>query len=167
MHNYLKNKIFQSFTDFSTQLENWKKENLSLVFTNGCFDLLHPGHVDYLQKAKDLGDKLIVGINSDASVSRIKGSSRPIQHQNKRATVMAGLAATNAVVLFEEDTPEKLIQFIAPNILVKGGDYKINEIKGREVVFENRGSVVLLSVYPENSTSSIIERIINLQKNKI
>jgi rfaE bifunctional protein nucleotidyltransferase chain/domain len=107
---------------------------VSIVFTNGCFDILHLGHLDYLFKAAKLGDKLIVGLNSDASISRIKGDNRPILDEKSRASIIASLLCVDAVILFEEETPQKLIEFIQPNILVKGADYQINNIVGSDFV---------------------------------
>ncbi|HSZ25375.1 MAG TPA: D-glycero-beta-D-manno-heptose 1-phosphate adenylyltransferase, partial [Cytophagaceae bacterium] len=124
----------------SALLPEWKKEG-KIVFTNGCFDLLHLGHVDYLEKAKNLGEKLVVGLNSDASVQRLKGSSRPITDENSRSRVMAALEFVDAVILFDEDTPLELIQFIKPDILVKGNDYSIETIVGADVVLKSGGSV--------------------------
>ncbi len=129
-----------------------------IVFTNGCFDLLHVGHVRYLQEAKALGDILVVGVNSDASVKRLKGPTRPIQNENDRAEILAGLAAVDHTVIFEEDTPEALIRQIHPHILVKGGDWKIEQITGGEFVRSTGGQVYSLQFINGKSTTSLIEK---------
>src|ERR1041385_3957788 len=116
------NKI-KSLPEASNQVKSWQKEGQKVVFTNGCFDLLHLGHVDYLEKAKSLGDKLIIGLNTDSSVSRFKGSERPLQDQNSRARILAALQFVDMVVFFDEDTPKNLISELVPNVLVKGSDY--------------------------------------------
>lgn len=136
-----------------------KQEGLRLVFTNGCFDLLHEGHVRYLNEASTLGDQLIIGLNSDASVSRLKGPQRPINQQLSRAYVLAGLECVDAVIVFEEDTPLKLIQLIIPDVLVKGGDWNVNQIVGSDFVLENGGQVFSLPFYNGFSTTSIAEKI--------
>lgn len=130
-----------------------------IVFTNGCFDLLHPGHVDLLNRARALGDRLIVGINSDRSVERIKGPGRPIQTENDRRAVLLGLRAVDEVVIFDEQTPEELIRRIAPDILVKGGDWKPDEIIGADFVHAKGGRVVSLPLLDGFSSSSIIDRM--------
>jgi rfaE bifunctional protein nucleotidyltransferase chain/domain len=131
-----------------------------VVFTNGCFDLLHPGHVAYLEAARALGDALIVGLNTDASASRLnKGPGRPYNTEADRARVLAALACVDRVVLFAEDTPLELITLLAPDILVKGGDYQLHEIAGREVVEARGGRVLALPFEPGYSTSATIERI--------
>lgn len=136
-----------------------KQEGLRLVFTNGCFDLLHEGHVRYLNEASTLGDQLIIGLNSDASVSRLKGPQRPINQQLSRAYVLAGLECVDAVIVFEEDTPLKLIQLIIPDVLVKGGDWNVNQIVGSDFVLQNGGQVISLPFYNGFSTTSIAEKI--------
>ncbi len=142
-------------------LEEERKDK-KVVFTNGCFDLIHAGHVDYLQKAKALGDLLVVGMNSDSSVRRIKGEKRPILSQELRATVLDSLKPVDYVVIFEEDTPIKLIEAIKPDILVKGGDWKIEDIVGREFVESYGGRVVTIPFEYDISTTKIVERIIKL-----
>jgi len=143
----------------SRQVTAWQANGLSVVFTNGCFDLLHYGHVHYLAEAAGLGDRLLVGLNSDASVRRLKGAHRPIQDENSRALVLAGLAAVDGVILFEQDTPETLIRTLSPNILVKGGDYRPEEIAGAEWVVRRGGEVRILSFVDGYSTSRIEEKI--------
>ena len=131
-----------------------------VVFTNGCFDLLHVGHVRYLEAARSLGDGLIVGVNTDASVARLmKGPGRPLNPEGDRARVLAALACVDRVVLFGEDTPLALITRLAPDILVKGGDYQLDEIVGREVVLARGGRVVALPFLPGYSTTGLIERL--------
>ncbi len=130
-----------------------------LCFTNGCFDLIHPGHVQYLEDARALGDFLVVGLNSDASVARLKGPSRPLQDEAARALVLLGLRSVDAVVRFEEDTPLELITALQPDILTKGGDYTPETVVGREVVEARGGRLVLIPFLPGHSTSTIVERI--------
>ncbi|MES9996876.1 D-glycero-beta-D-manno-heptose 1-phosphate adenylyltransferase [Desulfovibrio aminophilus] len=130
-----------------------------LVFTNGCFDLLHPGHVDLLTRARALGDGLILGLNSDDSVRRLKGPERPVVSERERAFVLAGLACVDFVVVFGEDTPLRLITAVRPRILVKGGDWPVERIVGREVVQADGGSVRSLPLLPGYSTTALIERI--------
>ena len=130
------------------------------VFTNGCFDLLHPGHVAYLEQARSLGDALVVGVNTDASVKRLhKSPGRPVTPEGDRARVLAALACVDRVVLFTEDTPLKLISALKPDVLVKGGDYQLDEIVGREVVLARGGRVIALPFVPGYSTSALLQRI--------
>jgi D-glycero-beta-D-manno-heptose 1-phosphate adenylyltransferase len=137
-----------------------KDAGQKLVFTNGCFDLLHLGHVRYLEEARSLGDALIIGVNTDASVARLKkGPGRPLTPEADRARVLAALACVDRVVLFAEDTPLELITLLQPNILVKGGDYRLDEIVGREVVLARGGRVVALPFVPGYSTTRLIDRI--------
>jgi rfaE bifunctional protein nucleotidyltransferase chain/domain len=136
-----------------------QKKNEHVVFTNGCFDILHRGHVSYLQNARNLGDFLIVGVNSDHSVSRLKGPTRPIQNEEDRAFILAGLECVDAVILFEEDTPIRLIEQLLPNVLVKGGDYVIEEIVGYDVVTKNGGLVTTLPFVDGKSTSNIVKKM--------
>ena len=141
------------------QVQQWKTQGKKIAFTNGCFDLLHLGHVDYLEKARALGDKLILGLNSDSSVSRFKGQNRPIQNQNSRARVLAALQFVDLVVFFNEDTPLNLITEIQPDILVKGSDYLAENIIGADVVKRNGGVVKTIDFIPGYSTSKIVEKI--------
>lgn len=133
-----------------------------LVFTNGCFDLLHPGHVDYLERAKELGSHLVIGLNSDASVTRLKGPTRPVNPEKSRALVLAALSCVDFVLIFAEDTPRELIRQISPDVLVKGGDWSVETIVGRELVESWGGQVLSLPLLAGYSTTSIIERIIFL-----
>ena len=136
----------------------------SIVFTNGCFDLLHPGHMEYLQKAKTLGDVLIVALNSDDSVRQIKGESRPVNSLNDRMAMLAALECVDFVTSFQEDTPYNLIDAIKPDILVKGGDYTKDEIVGADIVEDNGGEVKILDFLPGYSSSDLIKRIQKLNE---
>jgi D-beta-D-heptose 7-phosphate kinase/D-beta-D-heptose 1-phosphate adenosyltransferase len=131
-----------------------------LVFTNGCFDLIHRGHIEYLVRAKALGDYLLVGVNTDASVRRIKGAKRPIVCEDDRAYIIANLAPVDFVCLFDEDTPLRLIKEIVPDILVKGSDWPLEEIVGKEVVEAAGGRVATIGYIPDNSTTGLVETII-------
>lgn len=142
-----------------TLVKQWKQEGKKVVFTNGCFDILHYGHVDYLEKARALGDRLVLGLNTDDSVSRFKGPERPVQDQQSRALVLASLQFIDLVVFFNEDTPLNLISELLPDILVKGSDYLAENIVGAEVVKRNGGAVKTIDFIPGYSTSRIIERI--------
>ena len=157
--NNISNKLL-SLEELLLKLPTWKREG-KIVFTNGCFDILHLGHLDYLDKASELGHKLIVGLNTDASVKRLKGASRPVNNEQARAMVLASLAIVDAVVLFKEDTPYELIQRIVPNVLVKGSDYSVEEIVGHDIVLENGGSVIPIDLLEGYSTTSIIEKMQN------
>ena len=133
--------------------------NRQIVFTNGCFDILHAGHVTYLEKAKRLGDILIIGLNSDKSVKRLKGESRPVNSEHDRAIVLGALKAVDFVVYFEEDTPLELIKIIKPDFLVKGGDYKIENIVGADIVQDKGGEVVVIPFVEGKSTTNIINKM--------
>ncbi len=137
----------------------WKSEGLKVVFTNGVFDLIHMGHVDYLEKARNLGDKLIVALNTDASVKRLKGPNRPICDEHARLRVMAAMEFVDATLLFDEDTPFELISSVKPDILVKGKDYQISNIVGADIVLENGGSVETIEFVDGYSTTTIVEKI--------
>lgn len=131
----------------------------TLVFTNGCFDLLHRGHVEYLHAARSLGDALVVGLNSDASVRRLKGPSRPVNPETDRAMVLAALAAVDAVTVFEQDTPLELITYVLPDVLIKGGDYQADQVVGAEEVTAAGGRVVIAPLVRGRSTTSILHRL--------
>lgn len=137
----------------------WRREGKKLVFTNGCFDLLHPGHIDYLTKARALGDKLIVGLNDDDSISRLKGESRPINPLADRVVMLTALKPVDLVVPFEEDTPLNLITTLMPDILVKGGDYEPETIVGAKEVREHGGHVSVITFVDGHSSSALINRI--------
>jgi len=149
----------KSLSEASQQVKAWQKEGQKVVFTNGCFDLLHLGHVDYLEKARNLGDKLVLGLNTDSSVSRFKGPERPLQDQNSRARVLASMQFIDLVVFFDEDTPQNLISELIPNILVKGSDYLAENIVGADVVKKNGGEVKTIDFVPGYSTTRIVEKI--------
>ncbi len=140
--------------------ERLRAEKKRVVFTNGCFDILHRGHLEYLISSRALGDVLIVGLNSDGSTRRIKGDRRPIVPQEDRAVLLANLSPVDYVVIFEEDTPIALITALLPDVLVKGADWKIDEIVGRDVVEQHGGRVATISYIPDRSTTGIIERIL-------
>ncbi len=152
-------KIHPSISEASAQIKLWQTVDDTIVFTNGCFDIIHAGHVSYLEEAKALGDRLIVGLNTDASVSRIKGQTRPIISEQHRAQVLAALACVDMVVLFGDDTPIELIKAIKPQYLVKGGDYQKNEMIGGDIVLEHSGKVQILSFTEGISTTEIIKKI--------
>ncbi|MHC1776191.1 MAG: D-glycero-beta-D-manno-heptose 1-phosphate adenylyltransferase [Lentimicrobium sp.] len=145
--------------ELAYQLAYWRFRDFKIVFTNGCFDLIHLGHIDYLAKAADLGDVLIIGLNTDASTRRLKGPTRPINDEHARALVLASLSFVSIVVLFDEDTPYNLIQTIQPDILVKGADYKPEEIVGYDIVTAKGGRIVTIDYLPGYSTSLIEKRI--------
>ncbi len=140
-------------------LDKWRQKDQKIGFTNGCFDLLHPGHISLLKQAKSHCDKLVIGLNSDASVKRLKGETRPVQSEISRGDVLSSLSYVDAVVVFTEDTPQKLIEFIKPDILVKGADYKVEDVVGADFVQSYGGEVVLAEFVDGHSTSSMIERI--------
>ena len=156
----IRKKIFLSTdADYQRMLTIWQFQGKKIVFTNGCFDILHLGHIDYLSKAKDLGDLLIIGLNTDKSVSKIKGSNRPIQDEYSRAMVLASLGFVDAVVFFGEDTPYNLIKTTQPDILVKGADYKPENIVGYDIVTNKGGKVVTIEFLEGYSTTAIEKKI--------
>jgi rfaE bifunctional protein nucleotidyltransferase chain/domain len=135
-----------------------------LVFTNGCFDIIHPGHADYLERARSMGESLVVGLNSDVSVRRLKGPLRPINDQASRARVLAALQCVDYVVIFDEDTPLELIQKVRPDVLVKGGDWSVERIVGREVVEEAGGTVSSIPLLAGHSTTATVDRIVAMHR---
>lgn len=139
--------------------EKWQNEGHKIVFTNGCFDIVHLGHIDYLEKARNLGDKLILGLNTDASVKRLKGESRPVVNEYARSRMMAAFEFIDAVVLFDEPTPKELIEKVKPDILVKGDDYTIETIVGADFVIGKGGQVKTIPLVKGYSTTSLIEKI--------
>lgn len=151
-------KIVFDWSALDGRLGDWRRAGLRIGFTNGCFDLLHPGHVRVLAAARAACDRLVVGLNSDPSVKRLKGENRPIQTAQARAEVLAALEAVDLVVVFEEDTPAKLIAAVRPKILVKGGDYKIEDVVGRDVVEAEGGEVILIDLVPGHSTTGLVNR---------
>jgi D-glycero-beta-D-manno-heptose 1-phosphate adenylyltransferase len=152
------NKIV-GLAEAKARVKQWQKSGLKVVFTNGCFDLIHLGHVDYLEKARQLGDKLVLGLNTDDSVSRFKGPERPLQDQNSRARVLAAMQFIDLVVYFNEDTPFSLISELVPDILVKGSDYLTENIVGADVVKKAGGVVKTIDFVPGYSTTRIVEKI--------
>ena len=154
-------KIYDKIIDDNSleeKLKLWRKEGKTIVFSNGCFDILHRGHVEYLSKAADLGDKLIIGLNTDNSVKRLKGPSRPVNDEKARAVVLAGLEFVDAVVFFEEDTPYNLIKSVQPDVLVKGNDYKAEDIVGYDIVTAKGGKVETIELVDGFSTTKILEK---------
>lgn len=144
--------------DYIKKIKKWKNEGEKIVFTNGCFDIIHAGHVDYLEKAKSYGDILVVGLNSDDSVKRLKGKDRPINPQEYRKKVLEALKPVDLVIIFDEDTPERLIKEVKPDILVKGGDYTINTIVGADFVMSYGGQVKIIDFVYDISTTKILEK---------
>ena len=155
----IQNKIIEDSSLLAEQLQIWSKQNKKIVFTNGCFDLLHRGHIEYLSKAADYGDILLIGLNTDDSVSRLKGPHRPIQDEKSRAHIMAAMEFVDLVVYFNEDTPLDLIKTVQPDVLVKGADYKAEDIVGYNVVIAKGGKVETIEFLPGYSTSRIEEKI--------
>ncbi|MAU36724.1 MAG: D-glycero-beta-D-manno-heptose 1-phosphate adenylyltransferase [Flavobacteriales bacterium] len=151
-------KIFR-YKNLINQVESWKKSGDKIVFTNGCFDIFHRGHIELLARTADLGDKLIVGLNSDSSIQKIKGNSRPIIDEDSRALLLATLSFVDAVILFSEETPIKLITDIKPNILAKGGDYEKKSIVGHDIIKKNGGEVILIPYIDGFSSTNIINKI--------
>jgi len=142
----------------------FQDQNKKVVFTNGCFDIIHAGHIDYLSKAKALGDVMIVGLNSDDSVQRIKGKKRPILKESERAFILTNIEYVDYVVIFDQDTPEQLIAKLIPDILVKGADWDIEDIIGKDIVLANGGEVKTITFVNEQSTSKIIDTILERYK---
>ena len=154
----MKNKL-KTWEEIAIIIKNLKSQNKKTVFTNGCFDILHSGHVQYLTEAKELGDILILGLNSDSSVKRLKGKDRPINNEQERAVVLSALYSISYIVIFEDDTPYKLINHIKPDILVKGGDWKPEDIVGSDIVSSYNGEVKSLSFIEGKSTTDIINKL--------
>ena len=143
-----------------TQSNKWKESGNKIVFTNGCYDLIHRGHIDLLSQAKNKGDKLIVGINTDRSVQQLKGDDRPIQTYDDRVIIINAINCVDMVVGFDEDTPDKIIKELLPDVLVKGGDYSINQIVGADTVIAHGGNVEIIDLIEGISTSSLINHIL-------
>ena len=154
----IKQKICSS-EQLRAELNRWRLLGKKIVFTNGCFDLLHLGHIDYLSKAADMGDKLVIGLNSDTSTRLLKGSGRPIIDQLSRSVMLASFSFVNAVILFDETTPLELIRWIKPDILVKGADYTVEQIVGANLVLEDGGQVKTIDYLPGYSTTLIEKKI--------
>lgn len=155
----MKTQKIKSLKELKKIVERLKKSGKKIVFTNGCFDLLHAGHLYCLEKAKKLGDVLIVGINSDGSVKKLKGKDRPIVNEKLRSYLISGFACVDYCVVFEEDTPLKVIKTIKPDIIVKGSDYKKNQVVGKEIVEGYGGKVKIIPLLPGLSTTSLIKKI--------
>jgi rfaE bifunctional protein nucleotidyltransferase chain/domain len=158
--NKLQSKIY-TLDQLIDKVSNWKDQNKKIVFTNGCFDLIHLGHVEVLARSSDLGDRLIVAINSDESIIKIKGKNRPIIEEESRVKQIAALDFVDAVILFNQDTPINIISSITPNVITKGGDYKISDVVGYEIVQKNNGEVVIIPLTQGYSTTSILDKIKN------
>ena len=158
--DFIQQKI-QDWSSIEQSLQQWKQKQYKIVFTNGCFDMLHYGHIHYLAQAKALGDKLIVGLNATASVKRLKGNHRPINDEKTRQFLLASLSFVDAVVVFEQDTPYQLIDLIQPDVLVKGGDYLPEQIVGGDIVLAKNGELRTLPFVLGYSTSQIEQKIIN------
>ena len=141
------------------KLTDWKEENKKIVFTNGCFDLIHLGHIEVIARSADQGDILIIGVNTDNSIKRLKGKNRPIVEEISRAKQLAALEFVDAVVFFDQDTPIDLIKIINPNVITKGGDYNTDQVIGNDIVTQNDGEVVIIPLTQGYSTTSILEKI--------
>ncbi len=156
--NVIQSKIVD-INDIEPLLTYWNLKSQKIVFTNGCFDILHRGHVEYLAQAANHGDVLVIGLNTDSSVKRLKGNTRPVQDEYARAMLMASLHYVSAVIMFDEDTPYELIKKVQPDVLVKGSDYKVEDIVGYDVVKAKGGEVVTIDFIEGYSTSSIIDKL--------
>jgi rfaE bifunctional protein nucleotidyltransferase chain/domain len=162
MRSDIEKTLLDKICDISAmkgRVSAWKKEGKKVVFSNGVFDLLHIGHITYMAKASELGDKLIIGLNSDSSVKRIKGDDRPVNDQNSRAAILAALFFVDGIILFEQDTPLNLISALLPDILVKGADYAVENIVGAREVIANGGEVKTINFVEGYSSTSIIQKI--------
>ncbi len=157
----IKDKIYNDWNDGLLVINRWKAEGKKIVFTNGCFDLIHLGHVVYLEEAKSKGDKLIVGVNSDSSVQKLKGSHRPIKDEINRVHILAALESVDMVLIFDENSPLELIQMILPDVIVKGGDWKPDQIVGSDIVLANGGAVLSLQFVEGYSTTALEQKIIH------
>ena len=154
--------IANNWDEAKKQVDDWKLSGQKIVFTNGCFDILHRGHVEYLTEAKACGDKLVTALNSDSSVRSLKGEARPIQSQEDRAVILDALESVDLVVIFDQETPAEIIKILLPDVLVKGGDYTPDTIVGADIVTENGGEIKVIPFRSGYSTSSVIEKIIKL-----
>ena len=150
-----------SRTEAKNLVNRWREDGHKVVFTNGCFDILHRGHVEYLEAAKEAGDKLIIGLNSDNSVRKLKGNTRPFQNEQDRRAILTALSCVDAVVVFDEDTPAELIAELLPDVLIKACDYDKDEIVGRDTVLANGGEIIIIPFVEGASTSNIISRILS------
>lgn len=155
----INNKIIRDWSLLPEILMDWKNNNQKIVFTNGCFDIIHRGHIELLSRAADLGQKLIVALNTDSSVKRLKGPERPFQDEASRSMIMGAFDFVDLVILFPQDTPQELIKIVNPDILVKGGDYKPEEIVGYDIVTANNGQVVTINFLEGYSTTKILNKL--------
>jgi rfaE bifunctional protein nucleotidyltransferase chain/domain len=158
-HLYKINSKIFSLDDLKNQVNAWKQTGEDVVFTNGCFDIIHRGHIEVLAQTADLGDRLIIGLNSDSSIQKLKGEDRPIIDEQARAILLAALSFVDAVILFTEETPINLISTLLPDVLAKGGDYEIETIVGHEIVQNNGGEVILVPFVDGFSSTTIIDKI--------
>lgn len=156
---YIEKKIALTPEEASRTISMWRYRNDKIVFTNGCFDILHKGHIEYLAKAASLGTKLIIGLNTDSSVKRLKGDSRPVNDENARALALASLIFVDQVIFFDTDTPYDLIKTVQPDVLVKGGDYRPEDIVGYDIVKAKGGEVITIDFVEGYSTTSLIEKM--------
>ncbi|MDX5404315.1 MAG: D-glycero-beta-D-manno-heptose 1-phosphate adenylyltransferase [Bacteroidota bacterium] len=156
----LQNKI-QPREALASIIASWRLTGQRIVFTNGCFDILHYGHISYLARARDLGDRLILGLNSDSSVSKLKGPERPVNKEHARAMMLASLHVVDAITVFDEDTPLELLRLFKPDVLVKGGDYTVDTVVGADLILNNGGKVELLPFEEGFSTTSLIQKMKN------
>jgi len=162
MLNYIKSKILNDKAQTDRQIAVWKFLNHKIVFTNGCFDILHRGHIDYLAKAADEGDILVVGLNTDNSVRKIKGDNRPVNDEETRALILGALGFVDAVILFDEETPYELINSVQPDVLIKGSDYKEEDIVGYDIVTASGGEIKTIELLEGFSTTGLIDRLKSL-----
>ena len=162
MNNFetIKSKIY-TLDNLKEKVTEWRRNNQKIIFTNGCFDIIHRGHLEVLAKTADLGDKLIIGLNTDSSIQKLKGLNRPIIDEESRSILLASLKFVDAIVLFSEDNPLNLINVLKPDVLAKGGDYNINTIIGNEIIKKNGGEVVLIPFVKGFSSTKIISKIKN------
>ena len=157
MKNFEK-KIIKSPLDLQEIIKTWKKDNQKIVFTNGCFDILHLGHIKILSESKRLGDKLVVGLNNDASVKILKGKSRPVNNSYHRSMMLAALSFVDLIVFFEEETPYNLIKLVLPNVLTKGGDYEEKDVIGGDLILSKGGKINIIPLLPNLSSSKLIRK---------
>jgi len=151
-------KIIKSSLDLQKTIKTWKKNNQKIVFTNGCFDILHLGHIKTLSESKKLGDKLVVGLNNDESVKVLKGKNRPVNNNYHRSMMLAALSFVDLVVFFEEDTPYNLIKLVLPNIITKGGDYEKKDVIGGDLILSKGGQINIIPLLPNLSSSKLIRK---------
>lgn len=156
---FIEKKILDNKEDFINTLSQWRFQNEKIVFTNGCFDILHRGHIEYLVQAAALGTKLVIGLNTDSSVKKLKGENRPINNQQARALLLASLLFTDKIIFFNEDTPLELIRYIQPDVLVKGSDYKVEDIVGYNIVKEKGGEIITINLTQGYSTTTLLNKL--------